>query len=316
MTDRSCIPLIANIEYNEYRKWQNHLNVTLPDFNVVLSNQLDDAQAQACEFAIVANPSPAELRRFSRLKWVQSLWAGVEKMMTMPELAQVAVMRMQDPVLADAMAEAVLAWTLYLHRDMPSYMRQQREKIWHQRAYQRASDRTVGVMGVGQLGLCALERLKPQGFKLVAWSRSAKTLAGVSHYQGEDQLASFLAQCDILVNLLPLTPTTRNLLNNTRLDQLPNNASIINFARAPIMDYTALVERLNAGQLAHAVLDVFEQEPLPSDSPLWEHPRITVLPHISGPTDPESACIIVRDNLMRYLQSGEIPTAVDYQRGY
>lgn len=310
------IPLISDIDSSERLLWLESLGRVLPEFRVLPSEQLSEAQARQARIAIVANPSPEELRRFPNLVWVQSLWAGVEKMVRMSELERVAIVRMQDPELARVMAEAVLAWTLYLHRDMPAYARQQKERVWHQRAYARPSERCVGVLGTGNLGQAAIQALLSSGFKVCSWSRTAREIEGVTHYAGSAQLPEMLSQCDLLVALLPLTPDTHHLIDEKRLAQLKPGASVINFARAAIFDYDALLQRLDSGALAHAVLDVYDQEPLPSDSPFWSHPSITVLPHISGPTEIGSACKIVQRNVRRYLAEGVIPASVDYHRGY
>jgi glyoxylate/hydroxypyruvate reductase A len=310
------VPLISDIDAAERALWLARFAELMPELDIRPSEQINDTDARAARVAIVANPAPEQLRRFPALRWVQSLWAGVEKMVQMPELARVPIVRMEDPELARIMAEAVLTWVLCLHRELPEYARQQRERIWHQRLYTPPAEREIGVLGTGNLGMAAIAALKAQGFRVSAWSRAAKQIDGVSHYAGEEQLPLLLASCDIVVVLLPLTPQTRGLLNEQRLALLRPDASLINFARAAIVDYDALLRQLDRGALRHAVLDVFDTEPLPASSPLWQHPAVTVLPHVSGPTDIGSASLIVRDNLRRYFDHGEIPAAVDYARGY
>ncbi len=310
------VPLISDIDAAERALWLARFAELMPELDIRPSEQINDADARTARVAIVANPAPEQLRRFPALRWVQSLWAGVEKMVQMPELARVPIVRMEDPELARIMAEAVLTWVLCLHRELPEYARQQRERIWHQRLYTPPAEREIGVLGTGNLGMAAIAALKAQGFRVSAWSRAAKQIDGVSHYAGEEQLPLLLARCDIVVVLLPLTPQTRGLLNEQRLTLLRPDASLINFARAAIVDYDALLRQLDRGALRHAVLDVFDTEPLPASSPLWQHPAVTVLPHVSGPTDIGSASLIVRDNLRRYFDHGEIPAAVDYARGY
>ncbi|MBR9883348.1 MAG: glyoxylate/hydroxypyruvate reductase A [Oceanospirillales bacterium] len=310
------IPFIADIDVHEHRLWLESLNAALPELEILSSTAFSDEQAKEARFAIVANPQPSELRRFSSLIWVQSLWAGVEKMVSMPELENIAIVRMQDPELARIMAEAVLAWTLYLHRDMPLYARQQREQLWRQHLYTPTSERTVGILGTGNLGQAAARALMANGFDVCTWSRSPDQTEQTRHFAGKAQLDEMLGNCDILVILLPLTEETQQLLNNDRLAALKPGASLINFARAAIVDYPALMQQLDCGALKHAVLDVFETEPLPADDPLWAHPDITLLPHISGPTDIKSASRIVQANIRRYLVDGDVPEAVDYRRGY
>src|SRR5690606_3677210 len=165
------------------------------------------------EVAIVANPDPASIRRFPALQWVQSLWAGVEKLVAEPAFTALPVVRMVDPQLARTMAEAVLAWTLYLHRDMPAYLAQQRARLWRQLPYVAPADRRVGLLGLGALGEAAARVLRQAGFAVRGWSRTPKRfedLQGLDTFSGEDGLREMVRQIDILVCLLPLTRQTRH----------------------------------------------------------------------------------------------------------
>jgi glyoxylate/hydroxypyruvate reductase A len=125
-----------------------------------------------------------------------------------------------------------------------------------------------------------------------------------------------VSRTDILVCLLPLTRQTRHLVDGPLLQRLPKHASVVNFGRGALIRTSDLLAALDAGRLAHAVLDVFDEEPLPEDSPLWLHPRVTVLPHISADTDPATASLIVARNVAQWRHSGAIPAAVDRVRGY
>ncbi|WP_428242061.1 2-hydroxyacid dehydrogenase [Gynuella sp.] len=312
----SMIPFIANISPQEKNHWLERLNHVLPEISVIASDELDDDQCETARVAIVANPDPTELQRFTQLIWVQSLWAGVEQMIELPALQDVTIVKMADPELATTMAEAVLTWTLYLHRNIPLYQQLQQQHVWRPLEYVSAQDRTVSVLGTGALGTAAIHRLQVMGFKVLAWSRSAKNIAGIHHFHGVGQLPELLAQTDILVSLLPLTPSTSGLMNEDRLSQLKTGASVINFSRSRIFDYQALMLLLDQRHLQHAVLDVFDQEPLNTDDPLWEHPNITVLPHISGPTSPDTASLIVQTNIRNYLADGTIPKGVNKHTGY
>ena len=225
-------------------------------------------------------------------------------------------MRLIDPQLSRTMAEAVLAWTYYLFREMPAYAKFQREHVWQQLAYRRPEQVTIGLLGLGALGAASAARLKEAGFNVIGWSRSAKSLAGVETFHGEEGLNRLLSRSDILVCLLPLTSETKGLLNRDRLSKLPGDASLINFARGPVVVDGDLIEALDSGALKHAVLDVFDIEPLPAGNALWDHPAITVLPHISAPTDRETAAAIVAGNILTYRSTGALPTTVDLERGY
>ncbi len=310
------IPFVSRIDSNEAKKWLQALNHVLPKNRIVSINDLTDDERRQVEIAIVADPDPRDLAGLPRLKWVQSLWAGVEQLLAEMSDLTVKIVRLQDPQMASTMAEAVLTWTLYLHRDMPLYLQQQRQKVWWQHDLVLPSDRTIGILGLGNLGKVSAEKLVQHGFVVYGWSRTNKQIADVKMYTGEAGLKKMLSKTDILVVLLPHTTETENLLNDTTLTYLPQGASIINFARGCIIDERALQKLLDSQQLKHAVLDVFRNEPLPQTDSLWTHPHVTVLPHISAPTNVETACEIVAKNISHYYSSGTIPAFIDFKRGY
>ena len=320
------IVFIHRLNQTEQQQWLERLRELLVNETIVLAEQLDASQIERVEIAIVANPDPLTLRRYPKLRWVQSLWAGVEKLvdgfrLLNNERQQAAQQRIQlvrliDPQLAQTMAEAVLAWTLYLHRQMPQYMQQQRLKQWKPLHCPAARDIRVSVLGAGELGVCAMRSLINHGYQVNCWSRSAKNITGVHNFNGAEQLTPMLNQTDILVCLLPLTQQTRGLLNSAVFDHLPKGAKLINFGRGPVVNHADLMEHLSSGHLEHAVLDVFEHEPLEEDSPLWEHAKISVLPHISAATNIHTASAIAANNIVVYRDQGVIPQAVDLQLGY
>ncbi len=301
-------------------RWLDALRAAAPELRIEPLDALDAAARDHVRVAIVADPDPAGLRALPNLVWVQSLWAGVERLVTELGDADIGIARFVDPSLSDTMAEAVLAWTLWLHRDGPRYARQQRERTWHAHRVLRPAARTVGVLGLGALGAASAVRLVGQGFDVVGWTRSARderdVPAGVRAHDGDAGLERVLAASDVLVVLLPLTDDTRGLLDAGRLALLPRGASLINFARGPIVDPEALLVALDGGALEHAVLDVFAEEPLPEADPMWAHPRVTVLPHVSAPTDLPAAAACAAANVRRYLADGALPGLVDPVRGY
>jgi len=291
------------------------LSAAMPGERLVPFRRMTDAERAGAQVAIVANPDPAEVAALPGLVWVQSLWAGVEKLVGVFD-RPLPIIRLVDREMARTMAEAVLAWTYYLQRDMPAYASQQRERLWQPHPYRKPTDTTVGLLGLGALGSAAAERLTDAGFFVRAWSRTPKTLTGIDTGHGADGLLAMLGHCDILVCLVPLTPETRGLVNAARLAALKPGAALINFARGPIVVTEDLIAALDSGHLSHAVLDVFDVEPLPAQSPLWAHPAVTVLPHISGPTDMDSAAATVAANLREYRTTGQPPQGVDAGRGY
>ncbi len=310
-----AIALVGCKNPDQEAEYLRILSAAVPEERIVPFRAMDAAAREAAQVAIVANPDPAEVAALPGLVWVQSLWAGVEKLVGAFD-RPLPIVRLVDREMGRTMAEAVLAWTYYLQRDMPAYARQQRDRVWRPLPYRKPADTTVGLLGLGALGTAAADRLVGAGFRVVGWSRTPKAVAGIDTVHGAENLPAMLGRCDILVCLVPLTPETRGLVNAARLAALKRGAALINFARGPIVVTEDLIAALDAGQLAHAVLDVFEVEPLPAESALWSHPGVTVLPHVSGPTDMDSAAATVAANLRTYRRTGRPPQGVDTARGY
>jgi glyoxylate/hydroxypyruvate reductase A len=214
------------------------------------------------------------------------------------------------------MSEAVLSWVLYLHRDMHFYRAQQNKKTWKEADYVKPSNKVVSFIGLGELGSASAAKLIENDFNVCGWSRGKKKISKVKSFTGELGLKKMLQQTDILVCLIPLTQKTKYLLNYKTLSYLKRGASIVNFARGAIINEKDLVKHLNSGKIKHAVLDVFEKEPLPKTSALWKHKNVTVLPHISAHTDMDTASSIVCKNIKTYKLNNRIPKSVDMIRGY
>ncbi len=314
--DRSARGVIAFVSQKNDGDWIGVLSAAMPLERVVADRELNDEAAQAVDIVVVATPDATRLARYKNVKWIQSVWAGVERLLPITAARSLPLVRLVDPMMAHTMAESVLAWTLYLHRDMPAYAAQQRNQLWLQRPYRPAGELTVGLLGLGELGQVAAMRLLAAGYRVCGWSRELKKINGVTSYAGEAGLTSLLQQTQILVVLLPLTADTRQLLDQQRLALLPGGAAVINFARGPVLDTDALIAALNTNALSHAVLDVFATEPLPTDNVLWSHASVTVLPHISAITNQLSASKIVAANIANYRATGDLPPIVDVVRGY
>jgi glyoxylate/hydroxypyruvate reductase len=310
------IILATRLDPAEEASWRDGLAARMPGERVVSFRDATEEERAAARIAVVANPDPAEVAALPNLAWIHSVWAGVERLVADLGAGAPPIVRLTDPELARTMAEAVLAWTYYLHRDMPAYRRQQEDGVWRQRPYRPPSTLTVGILGLGLLGQASARRLLDAGFQVAGWSRSPKVVPGVRTLSGEDGLDEMLALSDIAVCLLPLTPATRGMIDAKRLAAMKPGAALINFARGPVVATADLLGALDSGRLSHAVLDVFDAEPLPEDSALWRHPGVTVLPHISAPTDRESAADIVAANIRRYRETGALPATVDREQGY
>lgn len=315
----SQLPPIAFVSRSDAASeavWIGALSAALPQETITSFSAMSDDEKQSAEIAIVANPDPEHIAALPNIKWVHSLWAGVERLVA--ELGPKAppLVRLVDPELSRVMSEAVLAWGYYLQRDMPAYRTQQQHRVWQELEYRQPSEMTVGLIGLGELGAASARKLKDAGFNVIGWSRSMKSLTGIETVAGDEGLNTMLQHSDIVVCLVPLTEQTRGLLNASRFGTMKKGASLINFARGPIIVTDDLLDALDSGQLSHAVLDVFEVEPLPENSAFWGHEKVTVLPHISGPTSRESSARIVAGNIRNWRQNGTLPPTVDIQRGY
>jgi len=310
------IVFISELAMDIQQQWLVLLSNALTNETILLPEQIDASQINNVDIAIIANPDPKTLAKFPNLIWIQSLWAGVEKLANENLNKNVKLVRLIDPQLAITMAESVLAWTLYLQRNMAEYAQQQKQKQWQQLPTTNAKDIRIGILGAGTLGLAALETLKKFDYQLSCWTRTPKQLDGVKNHTDLEGLQTMLATTDILINLLPLTKQTHQLLNKKRLSLLPVGAKLINFSRGAIIDTQSLLELLENRHISHAVLDVFEQEPLPKEDSIWSNPHITVLPHISAPTHMTSATYIVAKNIQEYRLNKNIPKSVDKGIGY
>jgi glyoxylate/hydroxypyruvate reductase len=205
---------------------------------------------------------------------------------------------------------------LYHHRSVPEYRRFQTKHDWHPLPRKRAEERTVGFLGQGTLGKPMAEYIKSHGFNVIAWARTPKPGSSIETFAGDAGFGPFLAKTEILVNMLPLTDDTRGILNAKTFAQLPKGASVINLARGGHLVDKDLIAALDSGQLGAATLDVTEPEPLPPESPLWDHPGVTLLPHVARrPTLAETMPQIIEN--MRRLRSGQpLILRVDETAGY
>jgi glyoxylate/hydroxypyruvate reductase A len=362
------ILLACSFDADEWAAWLPCLHAALPGETwqrADAAEPLSAAERAAVDIAIVANPRPGQLVGYPRLRLVQSLWAGVDRLLADASLpAQVPLARMIDPAMSTAMAETALWAVLGLHRHYFCYARQQAQQHWRQLDQRRADEVQVLVAGAGELGLSVARRLLDQGYRVQAWARTPRPTAhqaaidaapdatapssgqdggttdtaarlasagpGCRVHHGADAWAELAAQADIVINLLPLTPATRGYFDAGRFAGFKPGAGFINLARGAAVVDDALLAALDSGQIGHAVLDVFNHEPLPPDHAYWRHAQVTVLPHAAALTDPRSAALIAAANVRTVRAwtpatapqnpadavSAELIGRVDRQRGY
>lgn len=269
------------------------------------------------DIALVASPPPGTLERLKGAKLIQSLWMGVEKLLADPALPRgVPLARLVDPGMVAAMSETVLLHTLDWHRRLYRYRARQRESRWHRYRQYLASDHTVGLLGLGELGTDAARKLLALGFNVAGWSRRPKAFQQIHSFSGEKGLDEMLRISDVIVCLLPLTPQTTGILNRETLSKLKKGAGLINVARGPHVVVPDLIAALDSGQLAHAYLDVFDEEPLPAQNPLWRHPGVTITPHAAALTEPRTAVLKIADQVERVRRGEPALNLVDFSAGY
>ncbi len=297
----------TDLAADERAGWAAALRAALPGHTLHLARSA--AVDPLIDAAIVANPPPGSLAGLPGLRLIQSLWAGVDRLLADATLPPgVPIARMVDPAMTAAMVETALWATLALHRGFFGYARQQQAGLWQPLAQCRAEEWPVLVLGFGALGRAVALRLAQQGYPVTAWRRGAAAgqsacpaaadgAPGVTVVSGAAVPAGVLAQARTVINLLPLTPATRGLIDGRWLAGLRRGAGLVNLGRGAQVVDADLLAALASGQVGHAVLDVFATEPLPAGHRFWQHRQVTVLPHAAALTDVRSAAALVARNV-------------------
>jgi glyoxylate/hydroxypyruvate reductase len=273
------------------------------------------------EYTAAWLPPPNVLKNLPNLKLICSLGAGVDAILGDPTLPKhTPIVRVNDPDLTHRMSEYIVLHVLWHHRQQRRLDENQKQKVWDSFPTHAASAITVGIMGMGVLGQDAARKLKVMGFNVIGWSRKAKTLEGVQSY-AEAELDQFLNRTDILVSLLPATAETDGIINRARIQKLSRNGPfgapiLINAGRGRQQVEADIVTCLDNGELYAATLDVFGKEPLPTISPLWTHPKITVTPHAAADSDPETICKYVYQQIQTFERGEHLQNLVQPERGY
>ena len=277
----------------------------------------DRTDPSLIDAAIVWAPDRALFRDLRNLRAILVPGAGVDQLLRNgPDLPKVPIIRLADPVMAKRMAEYVLAMVLAHHRQLRRYRDQQKDAVWIRHGHPDASDIRIGVLGLGVMGRAAADHLRLIGYPVTGWSRRPKPIAGIETVSGKAGFEQILASSDVLVCLLPLTGETRGLLNAHAFNALPDGAFVINAARGGHLVVPDLLEALDLGKIEAAALDVFEDEPLPKDSPLWRHPKIMITPHIASLSNPVTGVDQIVKTLDRIEDGEALDHLVDLNAGY
>ena len=301
--------------------WTAAMKKVAPDLDVrVWPDQMGDVDD--IEYCAAWLPPAGVVKSLPNLKVIMSLGAGVDAILKDPTLPDnVPIVRVNDPDLTGRMTEYIVLHVLMHHRQQRRIDENQRNKVWDSFPTHAARELSVGIMGLGVMGVDAAIRLRDIGFRVAGWSRGRKHIHGVESFAGAEEFDAFLARTDVLVSLLPATADTDGIINRATIRKLSRKGPfgapiIINAGRGRQQVADDILAALDAGELHAATLDVFVPEPLPPDNPLWTHPRVTVTPHCAADSDPETICAYVAANIARHQRGEKLENLVDRSRGY
>ena len=295
--------LINNAPYKS-EPWQRYLREYLPDHTSWLYPDVPDPAL--VEYALIWDHPHGDLHRYPNLRAIMNLGAGMDLIDQHPSLPDVPIVRLIDPAVGDDMAQYAMYWIMHFQRGYEAYRQAAAERQWRRHKHKISQDYTVTVLGLGLIGAFIAERFALNNFKVIGWSRQAKTVNGVETVSGAEQLDYALSHCDTLINCLPLNAATRHFLNHERLNTMRKGSTLVNLSRGAVIDDTTLIALLKSGHIAGAALDVFVQEPLPADAEYWSLANVFVTPHVSGMTYARDASRVLAENILR-IERGEQP---------
>ncbi|EAR52668.1 putative 2-hydroxyacid dehydrogenase oxidoreductase protein [Oceanicola granulosus HTCC2516] len=265
-------------------------------------------------YVVAGKPAPGVIASVPGAELILSLNAGVEHLLAPGEVPEgVDIVRLVDPAMTEGMSDWCLAVVLSWHRNLPLY---RADKGWNRRTEILSRNRVVTVLGAGALGSRVARLLAQIGFQTRVWSRTGRAVEGAEAFAGPDGLDAATRGADAVVNLLPLTDETRDVLDAALFARMAPGGFVASAGRGEHLVDADLLAALDSGQLSGAALDVFRTEPLPEDDPLRAHPNVLVTPHVAAPTQAGSAVRIMADTIRRHRAGAPIPDLVDRRRGY
>ncbi|MBZ9612515.1 2-hydroxyacid dehydrogenase [Rheinheimera maricola] len=291
---------------------QQRLTQALPDSRIEIWPDISDAAA--VEFAVVWKQPPGSLAALPNLKAIQCFGAGVDAILSDTTLPALPIARIVDPTLTQTMLRYLDSVVNHYRLRLDQFIAQQQQQLWQPKSPRRFQH--ICLLGLGELGAAAAGHFAALGYQVTGWSRTAKQLANIQCFSASAELSAAVAQADIVICLLPLTPATESLLDAVFFSQLKTGAIFINVARGAIVDDEALLAALNNGQVQAACLDVFRQEPLPATHPFWQHPAILITPHVSAVTNVSTVVAQIADNYRRSQCGEAMANLVDVNKGY
>lgn len=290
----------------------------LPDLQVQASGRVESAFAMAgdCEIVLGEPPMVCQiLDNANQLKWVQSCWAGVDSLCR-PGLQRDYVLTGVEGKFGHLISEYVTGYVFALERGFFAMRANQQQQRWQPPPYRRAQELTVGIVGLGSIGQHLAGVLAGFGFHVTGMNTSGQPCEAVEKVYTLEDSDEFFGAVDYLVITLPSTARTRHFLNAETIGKLRSDSIVINVGRGSVIDENALINALQKGEIRAAVLDVFETEPLPPESPLWAMPNVYVTPHVSAVSFPQDIVEVFKQNYLRYLNNESLQHVVDFERGY
>lgn len=288
--------------------WYHALSQALPSQTIIRYDQVVDIEEarDQIHYAVVWNHPAKDLQHYPNLKGILLLGAGTEHLDNDETLPDVPIVRLIDPEVLKDMALYTLYWVMNHHRLYDRYRQQQQDAHWQRHDICQSQDYQITVLGLGAVGIEVAQRLISNGFKVKGWDASPREIANLETFHAQQQLAEAIENADTLVNCLPLNEGTQGFIDADLLGLVKRSAQLVNISRGAIIDDQALLSALNSDQLDRAVLDAFAVEPLQQRSPYWNHPKVTVTPHMSGATYARSAAKLIAANIQR-IENAEQP---------
>lgn len=305
--------LISNILTGDAETWRTAITNELPDLEVRFWPDVGDAND--IEYIAFGRPNFDEFPAFPNLKAMLTRQAGVDGFVHHPMLPNVPLGKLEPTGGDPMMTEYTVMHVLRLHRNMPEYEARQAAKEWKPVDQVRPEDRGVGFLGLGTMALPPAKILQELEFDVASWTRTAKN-GSIPNFHGPDQLEAFLNRTDIVVCLLPLTSETNGILCARTFAMMPKGAMVVNIGRGEHVVVDDLIAALDSGQLSYAALDAHTPEPLPPESPLWDHPKITVMPHVARRPPVSQLAPQIVENIRRFEAGESLLQEVDKETGY
>jgi glyoxylate/hydroxypyruvate reductase A len=294
--------------------WRDTFAEQLPDLEIRIWPDL--GELADIEYLAFMHPDFDALPVFPNLKAMFSRSAGVEAFVNHPKLPKAPLGKMEPPGGDPMMTEYVIMHALRLHRDMPGYQAAQANREWRRTRIVRPEERRIGFLGYGMMAKAPALVLKSLGFPVSGWVRAPREKDEVPIFHGRDQLEPFLNQADIAICLLPLTRETEGILCARTFAMMPRGAMVVNIGRGKHVVYEDLIRALDSGQLSYAALDALSPEPLPPESPLWLHPRVTVMPHVARRPTVTQLVTEIAANIRSIKAGGRLLQEIDKAMGY